>query len=206
MKKILIIHTGGTISMKESVNGSIVETEEHPLSNHTKTSTFPIEEVNLFHIPSPHMTPDHMLKLTIFIRDKVKSDQYQGIVITHGTDTLEESSFFVDLCTDAQIPIIFTGAMRSSNEVGSDGLYNLLSAIQVSAHPSALNRGVLVVMNGEIHDPQYVTKISSSNIDTFQSPQTGPVGIVRKEDIFFFHKPCQKTAYSIKNITKHVIL
>ncbi|WP_058307560.1 asparaginase [Gracilibacillus massiliensis] len=206
MKKTLIIHTGGTISMKENPQGSVVETDAHPLSKMEALHSFPIEEVQLFHLPSPHITPEQMLQLTKFIQEKIETNLYNGIVITHGTDTLEETSYFIDLSIKSCIPIVFTGAMRSSNEIGSDGLYNLICAIRVASNPKASNRGVLIVMNDEIHTAQYVTKTATSNVSTFQSPQFGPVGIVTKQDIYFYQKTYQDEIISVSSLTKKVIL
>ncbi|WP_091483430.1 asparaginase [Gracilibacillus orientalis] len=206
MKKTLIIHTGGTISMEENQDGSVVETETHPLSKMEPLHSFPIEEVNLFHLPSPHITPEHMLELSTFIQKEIATDLYNGIVVTHGTDTLEETSYFIDLCVKTSIPIVFTGAMRSSNEIGSDGLYNLLCALRVASNPKSCNRGVLVVMNDEVHTAQYVTKTSTSNVATFQSPQFGPVGIVTKQDVYFYQKRYHHETIHIQEITKNVLL
>ncbi|MGN8647095.1 asparaginase [Gracilibacillus sp. HCP3S3_G5_1] len=206
MKKTLIIHTGGTISMRENQDGSVVETETHPLSKMEPLYSFPIEEVNLFHLPSPHITPKHMLTLAEFIKEKIETNRYNGIVVTHGTDTLEETSYFVDLCVKTSIPIVFTGAMRSSNEIGSDGLYNLICAIRVASNPKSSNRGVLVVMNDEVHTAQYVTKTSTSNIATFQSPQFGPIGMLTKQDVYFYQKTYHHETIPTQHITKNVLL
>ncbi|QGH34815.1 asparaginase [Gracilibacillus salitolerans] len=206
MNKTLIIHTGGTISMEENREGNVVETETHPLSKMEALHLFPIEEVNLFHLPSPHITPKHMLELVAFIQRKINTDNYNGIVVTHGTDTLEETSYFVDLCVKTSIPVVFTGAMRSSNEIGTDGLYNLICAIRVASNPKSSNRGVLVVMNDEVHTAQYVTKTSTSNVATFQSPQFGPVGMVTKQDVYFYQKTYHHETIPIQGITKNVLL
>ncbi|SFL84564.1 L-asparaginase [Gracilibacillus orientalis] len=192
--------------MEENQDGSVVETETHPLSKMEPLHSFPIEEVNLFHLPSPHITPEHMLELSTFIQKEIATDLYNGIVVTHGTDTLEETSYFIDLCVKTSIPIVFTGAMRSSNEIGSDGLYNLLCALRVASNPKSCNRGVLVVMNDEVHTAQYVTKTSTSNVATFQSPQFGPVGIVTKQDVYFYQKRYHHETIHIQEITKNVLL
>ena len=88
-----------------------------------------------------------------------------GVVITHGTDTLEETAYFLDLTIESKIPIVVTGAMRSSNEIGADGLYNLISSIKVAASEEAKEKGVLVVLNDEIHTAENVTKTHTSNIE-----------------------------------------
>ncbi|TGP13092.1 asparaginase, partial [Mesorhizobium sp. M1D.F.Ca.ET.234.01.1.1] len=91
-----------------------------------------------------------------------KQDDYDGYVITHGTDTLEETAYLLDLTVDISKPIVITGAMRSSNEIGADGLYNFLSAIRVAISDESLNMGVMVVFNDEIHTARNVTKTHTS--------------------------------------------
>ncbi|HEY4552350.1 MAG TPA: asparaginase, partial [Bacillaceae bacterium] len=129
-----------------------------------------------------------------------------GVVITHGTDTLEETAYFLDLTVSAQIPIVVTGAMRSSNEVGSDGLYNLMSSIRVALSDDAKDKGVLVVLNDEIHTALNVTKTHTSNVSTFQSPQYGPIGIVTKQAVIFHHKPVCREKYIVKELNRKVAL
>lgn len=208
MKKILILHTGGTISMQEDEKTGAVQLGNiHPLRE------FPlaIEGVEtvvqeLFHLPSPHITLHEMLKIKNSIESAVKEEKIDGVVITHGTDTLEETAYFLDLTINLPIPIIVTGAMRSSNELGSDGLYNVLSAIKVATSDLAKELGVLVVMNDEIHTAKNVTKTHTSNVATFQSPQYGPIGIVNKSYVAFHHKPLKREHFSVHSITKQVLL
>ncbi len=133
MKKILLIHTGGTISMLENKEtGAVNVTNEHPLSRAKDQyqQIADIDEQVIFDLPSPHITPNHMLQLAIEIQRVLP--KYDGIVITHGTDTLEETAYFLDLVINTEKPIIITGAMRSSNEIGSDALYNLISSLRVA--------------------------------------------------------------------------
>lgn len=209
MKKILIIHTGGTISMSEDEEtGAVKPGETNPISEKTKElyqlADLIIEEP--FHLPSPHITPKEMLILKEIIISKSKEYELSGVVITHGTDTLEETAYFLDLTVHTSIPIVVTGAMRSSNEIGSDGLYNLITAIKVAASDEAQNKGVLVVLNDEIHTAKNVTKTHTSNISTFQSPQYGPIGIVAKQGVFFHHTPTRAEYYNIDEVSKRVVL
>ncbi|WP_186577826.1 asparaginase [Aquibacillus kalidii] len=208
MKKILIVHTGGTISMKEDrLTGEVSVTDSHPLEN-LGGSSFEqrIEEDFLYNLPSPHITPYHMINLAKHMKEKIQTNNYSGIVVTHGTDTLEETAYFLDLYLQATIPIVITGAMRSSNEIGSDGLYNLLSAIKVVSTHDSVDKGVLVVMNDEIHTAKYVTKTSTSNVATFQSPQFGPIGIITKQSVHFYQKLITDEVYPVSNLTKKVAL
>ncbi|SEH81803.1 asparaginase [Halobacillus karajensis] len=209
MKRILVIHTGGTISMKENKEtGEVNTSSQHPMDEISTIlkGTTEIEDEILFYLPSPHIRPDHMLKLGRAIHEKISKKNYDGIVITHGTDTLEETAYFLDLFLQTRKPVVVTGAMRSSNEIGSDGLYNLLSAIRVASCDEAQDKGVLVVMNDEIHTAKNVTKTSTSNVATFQSPQYGPIGITTKSEVFFHHKMTRHESYPIQNINKRVSL
>jgi L-asparaginase len=167
MKKILVIHTGGTISMKEDEEtGAVRPDEKHPLHDVTPplASLGDIFVEELFHLPSPHITPQEMLQLRNKIEEKIANEQMEGIVVTHGTDTLEETAYFLDLTVQTDVPIVVTGAMRSSNEIGADGLYNLISSVKVAGSEEARGKGVLVVLNDEIHTAKNVTKTHTCDL------------------------------------------
>ncbi|MEK4178679.1 asparaginase [Aeribacillus sp. FSL K6-1121] len=208
MKKVLILHTGGTISMLEDEqSGAVRPGGSNPLTNFSlNVNNVQTIVKELFNLPSPHITPKEMLEIKKEIEHHAKNGSIDGVVVTHGTDTLEETAYFLDLTLDLPIPVVVTGAMRSNNELGSDGLYNLLMSIKVAASDKAKNLGVLVVMNDEIHTAKNVTKTHTSNIATFQSPQYGPIGIVNKKILAFHHYPLRKETYSITKISKHVLL
>ncbi|MDO0956154.1 asparaginase [Mammaliicoccus sciuri] len=192
MKRILVIHTGGTISMSEDKDTGKVETNaEHPMYRHQAfiQSLGDITEINPFQVPSPHMNNQYINQLKDIITESIDKDEYDAFVITHGTDTLEETAYLLDLTIDTNLPIILTGAMRSSNEIGSDGLYNYVSALKVASTDEAQNKGVMVVFNDEIHTAKNVTKTHTSNTSTFQSPNYGPIGSVTKTHVIFHHQP-----------------
>lgn len=151
-----------------------------------------------FHLPSPHITCAHMLQLYGLIKEM--AEQIDGVVITHGTDTLEETAYFLDTMAIPQIPIVLTGAMRSSNELGSDGVYNFLCALRVASHDKSADKGVLVVMNDEIHAAKYVTKTHTTNVSTFQTPTHGPLGVIMKHDILFFKAAEQRVRFDLKQV------
>ncbi|MEB6119804.1 asparaginase [Mammaliicoccus sciuri] len=192
MKRILVIHTGGTISMSEDKDTGKIETNaEHPMHRHQAfiQSLGDITEINPFQVPSPHMNNQYINQLKDIITESIDKDEYDAFVITHGTDTLEETAYLLDLTIDTNLPIILTGAMRSSNEIGSDGLYNYVSALKVASTDDAQNKGVMVVFNDEIHTAKNVTKTHTSNTSTFQSPNYGPIGSVTKTHVIFHHQP-----------------
>lgn len=207
-KNILLIHTGGTISMHVEEGGAVVPDAINPLTKESdKLKRFAhITEVEAFNLPSPHITPSHMLQLRKIIHEHLKENQFDGVVITHGTDTLEETAYFLDLTMNTSIPIVLTGAMRSSNELGSDGIYNLVAAIRVASEEQAHGQGVLVVMNDEIHAAANVTKTSTSNVATFQSPQYGPIGLITLSTIHFHHSAIMREFVEIEKLTKRVAM
>ncbi|HDA2582882.1 TPA: asparaginase [Staphylococcus aureus] len=196
MKHLLVIHTGGTISMSQDQSNKVVTNDINPISMHQDVINqyAQIDELNPFNVPSPHMTIQHVEQLKDIILEAVTNKYYDGFVITHGTDTLEETAFLLDLILGIEQPVVITGAMRSSNEIGSDGLYNYISAIRVASDEKARHKGVMVVFNDEIHTARNVTKTHTSNTNTFQSPNHGPLGVLTKDRVQFHHMPYRQQA------------
>ncbi|HGZ8483762.1 TPA: asparaginase [Staphylococcus aureus] len=196
MKHLLVIHTGGTISMSQDQSNKVVTNDINPISMHQDVINqyAQIDELNPFNVPSPHMTTQHVKQLKDIILEAVTNKYYDGFVITHGTDTLEETAFLLDLILGIEQPVVITGAMRSSNEIGSDGLYNYISAIRVASDEKARHKGVMVVFNDEIHTARNVTKTHTSNTNTFQSPNHGPLGVLTKDRVQFHHMPYRQQA------------
>lgn len=199
-KKILILHTGGTISMSEDATGKIKPNAQNPLAELPLDSQGQIQLVTeeIFNLPSPHITPAHMLQLSQRLR-QVAAEGFDGAVVTHGTDTLEETALFLDLTLTSTMPVVVTGAMRSYNEIGSDGLYNFRTAIMVASANASVGKGVVVVMNDEIHSARYVTKTHTTNVATFRTPTFGPIGIVSEGHVNYMqtinpqpHLPIEK--------------
>lgn len=196
MKHLLVIHTGGTISMSQDQSNKVVTNDTNPISMHQDVINqyAQIDELNPFNVPSPHMTIQHVKQLKDIILEAVTNKYYDGFVITHGTDTLEETAFLLDLILGIEQPVVITGAMRSSNEIGSDGLYNYIYAIRVASDEKARHKGVMVVFNDEIHTARNVTKTHTSNTNTFQSPNHGPLGVLTKDRVQFHHMPYRQQA------------
>ncbi|MCM0449681.1 asparaginase [Staphylococcus aureus] len=196
MKHLLVIHTGGTISMSQDQSNKVVTNDINPISLHQDVINqyAQIDELNPFNVPSPHMTIQHVKQLKDIILEAVTNKYYDGFVITHGTDTLEETAYLLDLILGIEQPVVITGAMRSSNEIGSDGLYNYISAIRVASDEKARHKGVMVVFNDEIHTARNVTKTHTSNTNTFQSPNHGPLGVLTKDRVQFHHMPYRQQA------------
>ncbi|AHA30042.1 L-asparaginase [Exiguobacterium sp. Leaf187] len=206
MKSLLLIHTGGTIAMAQDHAGHVLPNDINPLDASLPRAT-DIANITTRHfanLPSPHMTPDIMLRLAHFIESELKKEHYDGVVITHGTDTLEETAYFLHLTLGAPVPIVLTGAMRSSNEVGSDGEFNLITALRVAVSEAARGKGVLVVFNGEIHSAFNVTKTHTSSVDTFKSVHFGNLGMVTKDHVYLFNTPLLKQTHMVTSLSKRV--
>lgn len=204
MKKLLILHTGGTISMRENQQtGRVSPTDSNPLTEaifNLSEQSHIIQE-SLFHLPSPHITIQHMQKLNERIQTAI-TEGFHAVVITHGTDTLEETAYYLDLTVGTTIPVVITGAMRSSNEMGADGLLNLQNAILVALDPQTKGKGVTVVMNDEIHTAKYVTKTHTTNVATFQTPTFGPIGLISKNQVLYFQTLIATECFPIQSLSK----
>ncbi|HNZ06962.1 MAG: asparaginase [Candidatus Cloacimonetes bacterium] len=187
-KNILIILTGGTIGMKTSGNLGVVPGDElagflrqFPQLNNVAN----VDVLEYLNIPSPYMTPQKMLELAKLADLQVID--YDGAVITHGTDTMEETAFLCDLVLTTRKPVVFTAAMRSGSELGLDGPRNIIDAVRVASHHESADKGVLVVMNDEIHTARDVVKSDTGKIDSFMSPGFGPLGNV-DPDMVVYHR------------------
>lgn len=195
-KKVAVIFTGGTISMKidPRISAAIPAlSSEEIMSMVTNIDKFAdIEIVNFERIPSPHMTPNKMMELSKLVKNLLSRKDIDGIIITHGTDTLEETAFLLDLNIFTEKPVVITGAMRSNSELGYDGPANLAAAICTAISPKAKNKGVLVVMNNEVNAASEVTKTHTLSLNTFKSLEFGPLGIVDNDEVIFY-----------RNIVKH---
>ncbi|SMH69265.1 L-Asparaginase [Latilactobacillus curvatus] len=207
MKKILVLHTGGTIAMSADEDGAVAPTDQNPMAGFEKLfgNQLIIESEEFANLPSPHITPAVMLNLKNRIQ-QAEEDGIDGVVVTHGTDTLEETAYFLDLTLPNNIPVVVTGAMRSSNEIGADGLHNLISAVWTAASDDAHDKGVLVVMNDEIHTARYVTKTHTTNVATFRTPTFGPIGLVSKHNTNFFQELIRSEICDIKTLVEPVYL
>ncbi len=185
-KEILIILTGGTISMKAKGTLGVVPSSELGdllLEFPQLESVAKVEVLDYMNIPSPYVTPDMMLELARLI--DIKIIDYDGVVITHGTDTLEETAFLCDLVLTTRKPVVFSAAMRSGSDVGLDGPRNIIGAVRVASHHDSVDKGVLVVMNDEIHTARDVVKSDTGKVDAFRSTGYGPLGSVDPDTIVY---------------------
>jgi L-asparaginase len=133
--------------------------------------------------PGPHMTAERMWALRNRIAQHVVRPEVTGVVVTHGTDTLEESAYLVARSVSAEKPIVFTGAMRTVSDLGWDGPANLLEAVRVAAAPEMRGYGVLVVISGQIFAALDATKTNTHLLDAFESPGLGPIGVLDEGEL-----------------------
>lgn len=135
-----------------------------------------IEAVSIVNKPSAHLTVEDQLLICRNARDLARRGT--GVVVTHGTDALEETAMLCDVLHDAEAPIVFTGAIRPASSAGADGPANLVDAVAVAASDAASGLGTLVVFGGEIHHARCARKTDTTSLVAFSSPQTGPLGRV----------------------------
>lgn len=156
--------------------------------------------------PGPHMTPRLMMELSARVRETLLRDDIDGVVVTHGTDTLEETAYLLDLTINDPKPVVFVGAMRNSSEMGWDGPSNLLSAIRVAASERARNLGVMVAMNETVLAASEATKTHTEAFDTFQSPDFGPLGVIDKGEVIIRRAPTGRETLSATEMAAPVFL
>lgn len=210
MKKIVVIFNGGTISMKvderikaavPSLSGEEIMAMVAGIDQYAN-----IESYSFSGMPSPHMKIETMLKLSNFVKEIVNRDDVDGVVVTHGTDTLEETAYFLDLTLDTEKPIVVTGAMRSSSELGYDGPFNLAASIATAISDDSKKRGVLVCFNGELNLASEVTKANSMALRAFVTPNFGPIGIVDNNRVIYYRNIKKVIKFDVEEIKEDVAL
>lgn len=145
-------------------------------------------------VPSSSLTIDDILDLAAAIRDQTRTRGVDGVVVSQGTDTIEETSFLLDLVYDGDAPVVFTGAMRNPILAGADGPANLLAAVTVAAAPQARGLGCLVVLGDEIHAARFVRKAHTTSVAAFISPPAGPLGFVAEGRAVLLTRPAHRPA------------
>jgi len=183
-RKVILITTGGTIAGAGTHSGDASAYTAGRLGadvllaalGDSRAHLPDIELVELFSIDSKDMTPSHWIQLARRIQSALEQDDCDGVVVTHGTDTLEEAAWFLHLVLPVGAPVVLTAAMRPATALSSDGPMNLYQALQVAAHPDARDHGVLVVVNDRIFAAADVTKTHTRQVDAIQAPGAGPIG------------------------------
>lgn len=210
MKKVAIVFNGGTITMKVDprIHAAVPTlTGQEIMAMVTGIEEFAeIESYTFSNLPGPHVTPQIMLELSRCIQSFLDREDITGVVVTHGTDTLEETAYFLDLTISSEKPVVVTGSMRNSSELGYDGPANLSASICTVISKEARNRGVLVVLNGEINCASEVTKSNTMSLGTFKSPEFGPIGIVDNNEAIFYRGRINRQHIEVNELQTRVDL
>lgn len=206
----MLISTGGTIS--RGVNpetGEEIKLGAQELINlipETKEKTT-VECLEFSQLPSNEISLDLTFSLSETINRRYREDStLSGIVVTHGTDTLEETAFLLWLTIKDPRPVVLTAAQRPPKEEASDATRNLRDALEVASHIGARDKGVMVCLNHEINSARYVRKTNTWALQSFSSGGYGKLGYVDKEHVMFFEKPLNRLTLDVKRIVQDVDL
>lgn len=211
LPNVVILATGGTIAgSAESAtqagytSGQVgIETMIKAVPGIRELANITGEQIS--NVGSQDMSVKIWVKLANRIDELLSSDDVDGIVITHGTDTQEETAYFLNLVVKSDKPVVMTGSMRPSTAVSAEGPLNLYNAVAVAASPKSRGYGVLVVMNDQIHSPHAVTKTNTTAVQTFMSPLHGLLGVVLYGQLDFYRKPHglygKSSEFSVKGVT-----
>ena len=186
--QVLIITTGGTIASK--TDAPLIEGHEliQAVPELNQYATIEVDE--FVKLGSSKMTPSIWLQLVKHIRAALNSNpEIKSVIITHGTDTMEETAFFLNLTHQSNVPIVLVGSMRSSNEISADGPANLINAVRVGISPEAIGKGVMVVMNDNISAGRDLLKMNNRRVDAFPSTELGFMGFCDPEKVTFYRSP-----------------
>ena len=184
--QLLLLATGGTIAGRADKSTSLNAYTAGAMAGSELLQELPqlqelaqIQVEQLTNLDSADLQFQHWIQLVKRIREAfAASPELVGVVITHGTNTLEETAWLLELLIDDPRPVVLVGAMRPATALSADGPLNLFQAVQVACSPQACGHGVLVVMDGQIHGARAVTKVATQGVGAFQSPDVGPLGWV----------------------------
>lgn len=205
--KVVVLTTGGTIASKPDPSGGVVAAA----SGEELLSTVPdlkdvadVRVEDLFKIGGYLMKPKNMLEVAQKIRELDSDTDIAGFVVTHGTDTMEETAYLTDLLYAGDKPVVFTGAQRNAAEPDADGPRNLRDAIRLAASPDARGLGTVIVMGGSIEGAREATKTHTTDPRAFASPGYGPVGAVTDRGVYISHSRTRPTnlAYEIGELSR----
>jgi L-asparaginase len=209
---VVILATGGTIAgaagsgvQSGYTSGQVtIDAMVNAVPDITKLATIKGEQIS--NVGSQDMSFEIMLKLAKRINELAKDKNTNGVVITHGTDTMEETAYFLNLTVKTDKPVVLVGSMRPSTAVSADGPLNLYNAVAVASDPDAKNRGVLLVMNDWIHSAQSLTKVSTTAVQTFMSPIRGLIGTTAYGKNEYYRYPHSKfglkSEFTVDGVTK----
>lgn len=204
---VMIIGTGGTIAGKASsqVSGTYtagqVKVKELTENIPGIDKLANLEFQQIYNVASSNLNVDNLVNLTKAVNKALADKNVSGVVITHGTDTLEETAYFLNLFVKSNKPVVITGSMRPSTSLSADGPMNLYDAVAVASNKNSFDKGVLVVFNDHIYDARNVSKIDAENTDAFNSLNGGSIGSAYSADVQYYYTPIKlNTSKSVFNI------
>jgi L-asparaginase len=210
LPRVLVVTTGGTIaSRRDPLTGAVTTAAsgEELLDIVPQAAEIAdLELRNFASVSSWNMTPPMMFELAQLLNGELARSDLAGAVVTHGTDTVEETSFLVDLVLRTDKPVVFAVAMRNLSELGADGPRNLLDAVTVAASPASCGYGSMLVVNQAVHAARYVTKTHTVNPDAFESPDFGPLGLMAHDGVRYLRPPFKRKPLNLKDIESEVFL
>ena len=200
-----LVATGGTIAMKiDPVKNAAVPA----MSGEDLVATVPlvskyakVEVNNVSNVPSDYMDPPRSIALTSEVNRALARPEVAGVVVSHGTDTLEETAFWLDLTVNSDKPIVLIGAQRNASEPDFDGPRNLLNAVRICVDPQSRGKGAMLAMNNQINAARDVSKTNTSSVETFKSGDFGFLGIVDNDRIVYSRAPLRRLHLAIKTDT-----
>ncbi|MCO6418211.1 asparaginase [Siccirubricoccus sp. KC 17139] len=208
LPRIAVIGTGGTISgvgadrldlYEYGTSGRFMKVDELLATVPELSRIAEIVQVPYMNVASTAFGPTHWLAILKLIHQTAKADPtLAGIVVTHGTATLEETAYFLNLAVRVDVPVVICGAMRPSSALGADGGMNLLNAVRVAACPQSRGMGVLVMLNDEINAARDVAKVSNYRLNTFVSRDVGVLGSADGDMVEFYRKPLRRGAPDVE--------
>lgn len=208
--KVVLLATGGTIASRyDPALGRTVASQraEDLLAMLPRAAeVVDLEVIDHATVASFDMTVQFAFGLARRINELAARNDVAGIVVTHGTDTMEETSYLADLLLESDKPVVFTGAQRAHDDPQADGPLNLLNAIRVAISPVASGLGAVVCFNGAIHAARDVTKAHTSALETFQSPGLGPLGEVDGESVVVHRRPRLRRSFAVDQLEERVTL
>ncbi|NEU27521.1 type II asparaginase [Paenibacillus ottowii] len=213
LPNIKILATGGTIAGSSSVNTDTTGYKAGALGVETLINAVPemksianVSGEQVVNVGSPDVNNEILLKLAKRTNELLARDDVDGIVITHGTDTLEETAYFLNLVVKSDKPVVVVGSMRPATAISADGPFNLYNAVKVAGAPTSKGQGVLVLLNDRIGAARYITKTNTTAVDTFKSVEQGYLGAVVGDQVYYYNKSTHKhttsSVFDISNLTQ----
>ena len=205
---VTIVTTGGTISSKYDTRGGenvpAASAEELVASVPELSSAAQVRVVEHSNVTSDVLETSTAFGLRDRLRGILADEETAGAVITHGTATMEETAYLLDLTLGGEKPVVITGAMRNAVARDADGPRNIFYAAKIAADPEARGRGVLVALDGEIFAARDVIKVHSQRPHAFASRDGGPIGVISDEGVFFHYRPERRLHFEVDAVKENV--